>query len=123
MTVVIRLLTFLALLFANIAIANADVIAYSNFGMNNAYIYPAGGSATVIGGNSGRSEAAFQFTSLATGPLTSIILALGANFAPRVQSYRSMGTPKGTLTPAFSISIYLWRASTIQPILAMFQCQ
>ncbi|MGD9613866.1 MAG: PEP-CTERM sorting domain-containing protein [Alphaproteobacteria bacterium] len=60
--------------------AHADVIAYSNFGMNNTHNYPNFTGSGVVGGNSGRAEAAFQFTSAATGDVTSIILALGTNF-------------------------------------------
>jgi hypothetical protein len=82
MTRLIRLLGILFVLFASVDAARGDVIAYSNFGMNNAYMYPSFVGSGIIGGNmASRTEAAFQFTAAATGPVTSLTLALGTNFA------------------------------------------
>jgi hypothetical protein len=82
MTWIMRLAGLSVVMFLLAMPARADVIAYSNFGMNNAYNYPNFTGSGVVGGNfPSRTEAAFQFTSAATGDVTSITLALGTNFA------------------------------------------
>jgi hypothetical protein len=61
---------------------HADTIAYTNLGNNDAYDYANFTGSGIIGGNfATRTEAAFRFTPTVGGDITSIRLALGANFA------------------------------------------
>jgi hypothetical protein len=81
MTWIMRLVGLSVVTLISVTPARADVIAYSNFGMNNAYNYPSFTGSGIVGGNNpSRTEAAFQFTSAATGDVTSTTLALGTNF-------------------------------------------